>query len=122
MGGLTQAVSAATESGTVAINLSPFGPYMDGASAPTEGDYARQWFDLFEEGARQIVFSAGISSDEIRELMHVLCGTEIENEDIVTALWRKNLHHINVQVARVLVRRSDLAVDATKNLEALLID
>ena len=120
MGGLYSAATAATESGPVAINLSPFGPYMDGAAAPTEGDYARQWFDLFEEGARQIVFSSGITSDEIRELMHVLCGNEDETEDIVTALWRKNLHHINVQVARVLVRHSDLGTDHIHSLESEL--
>ena len=106
MDGLTSAVVEATESGPVVINLSPFGPYLDGALAPTEGDYARQWFDLFEEGARQIVFSAGIAADEIQELMHVLCGGEGDTEDIVTSLWRKNLHHINVQVARLLVRYS----------------
>ena len=104
MGGLSKSATEATAEGPVTINLSPFGPYLDGETAPTEGDYARQWFDLFEEGARQIVFIAGITDDEIRELMHVLCGTDVDSEDIVTALWRKNLHHISVQVARVLVR------------------
>jgi len=119
MGGLTSAVVEATASGPVVINLSPFGPYLDGATAPTEGDYARQWFDLFEEGARQIVFTSGIEADEIRELMHVLCGEEGDTEDIVTALWRKNLHHINVQVARLLVR-SPGGVDEAHTLEEQL--
>jgi hypothetical protein len=117
MGGLAAAVDEATASAPIAINLSPFGPYLDGGTAPTEGDYARQWFDLFEEGARQIVFSAGISTDELRELMHVLCGEDADSEDIVTALWRKNLHHINVQVARLLVRNPDTAGDRTQSLE-----
>ena len=118
MGGLSKSATEATAAGPVTINLSPFGPYLDGDAAPTEGDYARQWFDLFEEGARQIVFSAGITDDEIRELMHVLCGTDVDSEDIVTALWRKNLHHISVQVARVLVRHSDLmGTDQKHSLE-----
>ncbi len=120
MDGLTSAVEEAVASGPVAINLSPFGPYLDGAVAPTEGDYARQWFDLFEEGARQIVFSSGITSDEIRELMHVLCGDEGATEDIVTALWRKNMHHINVQVARLLVRHPTDSDATTHSLEEQL--
>ena len=118
MGGLSKSASEATAQGPVTINLSPFGPYMDGESAPTKGDYARQWFDLFEEGARQIVISTGITDEEIRELMHVLCGTDVDSEDIVTALWRKNLHHISVQVARVLIRHSDmLGTDKKHTLE-----
>ena len=116
MSGLKTAITDATGDGPVAINLSPFGPYLDNQPAPTEGDYARQWFDLFEEGARQIVFNPGITVDEVRELMHVLCGDETDSEDIVTALWRKNLHHITVQVARILVRNLE-GLDKAQSLE-----
>jgi len=117
MDGLNTAVVQATEHEAIAINLSPFGPYLDGAAAPTGGDYARQWFDLFEEGARQIVFSSGVSSEELGELMHVLCGDDAESEDIVTALWRKNLHHIHLQVARLLIHHPDTAGERTQSLE-----
>ena len=63
------------------------------------------------------MFNPGITTDEVRELMHVFCGEESETEDIVTALWRKNLHHITVQVARILVRHLDVGMDQARSLE-----
>ncbi len=94
----------ATELTQVAVNLSPFGPFLDGDQPPSDGEYARQWFTLFEEGARQIVFLPGIDGRELRELLHIICTEVEEDEDIVTALWRKELSHVQIYVARVLIR------------------
>jgi hypothetical protein len=94
----------ATELAQVAVNLSPFGPFLDGEEPPSDGDYARQWFTLFEEGARQIVFMPGIDGRELRELLHIICAEAEDNEDIVTLLWRKELKHVQIYVARVLMR------------------
>jgi len=94
----------ATELSQVAVNLSPFGPFLEGEEPPADGDYARQWFTLFEEGARQIVFMPGIDGRELRELLHIICAEAEDNEDIVTLLWRKELKHVQIYVARVLMR------------------
>jgi len=94
----------ATELEEVTVNLSPFGPYLSQEEPPSDGDYARQWFTLFEEGARQIVFMPGIDGRELRELLHIICSEVEDNEDIVTALWRKELSHVQIYVARVLIR------------------
>jgi len=72
---------------------SPYGPYLDTEEPPTDGEFARQWFTLFEEGARQILFLPGIDGAELRDLLHILCADSEDNEDIVTALWRKELKH-----------------------------
>ena len=94
----------ATELHQVAVNLSPYGPFLDGEQPPSDGEYARQWFTLFEEGARQIVFMPGIDGSELRELLHIICSEDEDDEDIVTALWRKELSHVQIYVARVLIR------------------
>jgi len=94
----------ATELDEVTVNLSPFGPYLEEEEPPSDGEFARQWFTLFEEGARQIVFMPGIDGRELRELLHIICAEVEDNEDIVTALWRKELTHVQVYVARVLIR------------------
>jgi hypothetical protein len=94
----------ATESESVAVNLSPYGPYLEDEEPPTDGEFARQWFTLFEEGARQIMFLPGIDGSELRDLLHILCAESEDNEDIVTALWRKELKHVQVFVARILIR------------------
>ncbi|MBJ95746.1 MAG: hypothetical protein CMP23_14895 [Rickettsiales bacterium] len=101
---LSGQAALATELTQVSINLSPFGPFLEGDQPPSDGEYARQWFTLFEEGARQIVFQPGVDGGELRELLHIICSESEDNEDIVTALWRKNLNHIQVFVARVLIR------------------
>ncbi len=94
----------ATELDEVSVNLSPFGPYLEEDEPPSDGEFARQWFTLFEEGARQIVFMPGIDGHELRELLHIICDETEDNEDIVTALWRKELTHVQIYVARVLIR------------------
>jgi len=94
----------ATETADVALNLSPYGPFLDGEHPPTEGEFSRQWFTLFEEGARQILFLPGIDGQQLRELLQILSIEVEDNEDIVTALWRKELTHVQIFVARVLIR------------------
>ena len=103
----------ATEVKPVAVNLSPYGPYLDTEEPPTDGEFARQWFTLFEEGARQIMFLPGIDGPELRELLHILCAESEDNEDIVTALWRKELKHVQVFVARILIRSMSAMADKT---------
>ncbi|HCP46327.1 MAG TPA: hypothetical protein DIU15_09810 [Deltaproteobacteria bacterium] len=101
----------------VEVNLSPFGPFLPGDSPPSDGEFARQWFTLFEEGARQIVFQRGIDRNELRELLHILSADAEDGEDIVTALWRKELKHVQVFVARVLIRGVDLGEDKSASLQ-----
>ena len=37
------------------FNLSPFGPYLDGEEPPKAQSPVRLWFELFEDGVRQVV-------------------------------------------------------------------
>ena len=101
---LADHAALATEVAEVAVNLSPYGPFLDGEHPPSEGEFAHLWFTLFEEGARQILFLPGIDGRQLRELLHILCIEAEDNEDIVTALWRKELTHVQIFVARVLIR------------------
>jgi len=114
---LASHAALATEVRPVEVNLSPFGPFLPGDSPPADGEFARQWFTLFEEGARQIVFQRGIDRGELRELLHILSADPEDGEDIITALWRKELKHVQVFVARVLIRGVDLGEDKTASLE-----
>jgi len=114
---LASHAALATEVRPVEVSLSPFGPFLPGDAPPSDGEFARQWFVLFEEGARQIVFQPGIDRRELRELLHILSADAEDGEDIVTALWRKELKHVQVFVARVLIRGVDLGEDKSVSLE-----
>lgn len=86
-----------------AFNVSPFGPYLDGEEAPVADSPARLWFDLFEEGVRQIVIRRSVSTRELDEFLRVLGSLDPNREDIVTRLWRRDLPHIHTHIVRRLV-------------------
>ncbi len=106
---LASQAALATEQGTAALMVTPHGLMSEDEEAPDDGEINKVWFDLFEHGARQIIFSPGINNSEIREMLHVIAGNEAENDDILTALWRREMKHIQVFVARTLVK--GLSVD-----------
>ena len=85
------------------FNLSPFGPYLDGEEPPKAQSPVRLWFELFEDGVRQVVIRRTVKKRELDEFLRVLAAHERGQEDIVTRLWRKELPNINTQVVRALV-------------------
>ena len=87
----------------LAINISPFGPYPDGQEPPASDSPARLWFELFEEGVRQIVIRRGVTVAEVDNFLRVLSDSDPNQEDIVTRLWRRELPHIHTHIVRRLV-------------------
>jgi len=93
-----------TEQGPAFLTVTPHGLQTNMERSSEEEDLNRTWFDLFEQGARQIVFTTGIESREVREMLQIVASDQAEGDDILTALWRRELKHIQVVVARTLVR------------------
>lgn len=101
---LASQAALATEQGPAALLVTPHGLMSEDQGVSEDGEINKVWFDLFEHGARQIIFSPGISNSEIREMLHVIAGNEAEHDDILTSLWRREMKHIQVFVARTLVK------------------
>jgi hypothetical protein len=58
-------------------------------------------FKLFVDGVRQMTLMEGVSEEESGYLLEVLGRTgdsENSDDDLVTLLWQKNLHHIKFQI------------------------
>jgi len=109
----------ATEQTPAILTVTPSGLQADMARAETENDLNRTWFDLFEQGARQIVFTTGVQSPEVREMLQIVASDQSSaGDDILTALWRRELKHIQVVVARTLVRGVSASLSTQDALEA----
>lgn len=108
----------ATEQGTAVLTVTPHGIQTHTARADDPTELNRTWFDLFEQGARQLIFSPGVDRDEIREMLQIMGGGNTMGEDILTILWRRELEHIQVVVARTLVRGTGANIDTADALEA----
>jgi len=106
-----------TEQGPAILTITPHGLQSDTQGAKAESELNRTWFDLFEQGARQIVFTPGIETSEVLEMLQIMAGDQ-QGDDILTVLWRRNLPHIQIAVARTLVRGRRASQDAQETLEA----
>ncbi len=103
-----------TEQGPAVLTITPHGLRSTIESSKADNDLNRTWFELFEQGARQIVFTRGIETREVREMLQIMAG-EHHGDDILTVLWRRELNHIQIAVARTLVRgiRSNMSTEET---------
>ena len=107
----------ATEQGPAVLTVTPHGLLVGDQKRAKEPELNRTWFDLFEQGARQVIFTPGIETAEVREMLQIMAGDHQE-EDILTVLWRRELSHIQVSVARTLVRGHRADSSTTETLEA----
>jgi hypothetical protein len=108
----------ATEQGPAILTVTPHGLQTTMERAPEENDLNRTWFELFEQGARQIVFTTGIENREVREMLQIMANDQSGGEDILTVLWRRELKHIQIVVARTLVRGMGANLSTQETLEA----
>jgi len=115
---LASQAALATEQGPAVLTVTPHGLQSHTARSEEENDLNRTWFELFEQGARQIVFTPGIQSTEVREMLQIVAGDQAGGEDILTALWRRELDHLQVVVARTLVRGVGANLNTQEALEA----
>ncbi len=108
-----------TEQGPAILTITPHGLQSDTnrSASDSESELNRTWFDLFEQGARQIVFTNGIETAEVREMLQIMAG-EQHGDDILTVLWRRDLPHIQIAVARTLVRGRRTSMSTQETLEA----
>lgn len=73
-------------------------------------------FALFRDGIKWLEFSAGVTGDEVRELLNImkrykLLSTEPDG-DFVTALWEKRFSHIQYEAADIFF--DDQAADVSR--------
>ena len=115
---LASQAALATEQGPAILTVTPRGLQTSTERVNDEHDLNRTWFELFEQGARQIVFTTGIESREVREMLQIMASEQSGGEDILTALWRRELTHIQVVVARTLVRGMGANLTTQETLEA----
>jgi hypothetical protein len=108
----------ATEQGAALLTITPHGIQTHTARADDPTELNRTWFDLFEQGARQLIFMPGVGRDEIREMLQIMGGENVGGEDIITILWRREMEHIRVVVARTLVRGTGTNMSTEDALEA----
>ncbi len=107
----------ATEQGPAVLIVTPHGLLVENQQRAKEPELNRTWFELFEQGARQVIFTPGIETAEVREMLQIMAGDHQE-EDILTVLWRRELAHIQISVARTLVRGRRTEGSTTETLEA----
>jgi hypothetical protein len=115
---LASQAALATEQGPAILTVTPHGLQTTMERENDEHDLNRTWFEMFEQGARQIVFTTGIESREVREMLQIMASDQSGSEDILTALWRRELKHIQVVVARTLVRGMGANLSTQETLEA----
>ena len=107
----------ATEQGPAVLTVTPHGLLVGDDKRAKEPELNRTWFDLFEQGARQVIFTPGIETAEVREMLQIMAGDH-QGEDILTVLWRRELNHIQISVARTLVRGHRAGATTAETLEA----
>ena len=107
----------ATEQGPAVLSVTPHGLLVGDDKRAMEPELNRTWFDLFEQGARQVIFTPGIETAEVREMLQIMAGDH-QGEDILTVLWRRELNHIQISVARTLVRGRRAGATTAETLEA----
>lgn len=108
----------ATEQGAAVLTITPHGIQTHAEQAEDSSELNRTWFDLFEQGARQLIFLPGVGRTEIREMLQIMGGDQTLGEDIITVLWRREMKHIQVVVARTLVRGTGANMSTEDTLEA----
>jgi hypothetical protein len=108
----------ATEQGAAVLTITPHGIQTHTARSEDSAELNRTWFELFEQGARQLIIMPGVDRAEIREMLQIMGGDQSSGEDILTVLWRRELKHIQVVVARTLVRGSSAKMSTEDALEA----
>jgi len=109
----------ATEQGAAVLTITPHGIQTHTAHGDDSAELNRTWFDLFEQGARQLIFLPGVDRTQIREMLQIMGGDQsIGGEDILTVLWRREMKHIQVVVARTLVRGTGANMSTEDTLEA----
>jgi len=114
---LASQAALSTEQGPAILTITPHGLQSHTKGPSAEHELNRTWFELFEQGARQIVFTPGIETSEVLEMMHIMAGDQ-QGDDILTVLWRRNLPHIQIAVARTLVRGRRTNLNTQETLEA----
>jgi hypothetical protein len=102
------------------FNISPFGPYPDGAEAPQAEDPSRLWFELFEEGVRQITLSHTVAKSELDDFLRAIGTSDQGSEDALTRLWRRDLPHIHTHVVRRLTGVSRTPTEAKAEVQGRL--
>ncbi len=69
------------------------------------------WFGLFSDSVRDVTFQPGISSEEVRTFVEVLCAEPEEGDDRVTLLWRREVHRIELFLSSLLPTRLEEGPD-----------
>jgi len=115
---LVRRSTALVESGSVSCRVRPFGLSWQGSPLQAPGQSGASWLELFREGVRELTLHPGLEAWELRALLDVLCSEPQEGDDRVTALWRREVRHVELYVASVL--SPELEVD--ENGEVRLIE
>ena len=60
------------------LTITPHGLQTNTERSKRENELNRTWFELFEQGARQIVFTKGIETREVREMLQIMAESITE--------------------------------------------
>ena len=105
----------ATEQGPAVLTVTPHGLLVGDDKRAKEPELNRTWFTV-RAGARRVIFTRDETA-EVREMLQIMAGDH-QGEDILTVLWRRELNHIQISVARTLVRGHRAGATTAETLEA----
>jgi len=107
----TQQLSALLENGPLTLRVSSFGLLFGNRPLTGARGIDATWFGLFADSVRDLCFLPGISSDEVRVFVEVLCTEPEEGDDRVTLLWRREVHRIELFLSSLLPARLEPGPD-----------
>ena len=97
--------------GPVTLRVSSFGLLYKNRTLMGSRKIDDSWFGLFADSVRDLTFEPGVSDDEMRTFIEVLCGEPEEGDDRVTLLWRREVHRIQLYISSLLPTRLEPGED-----------
>ncbi len=118
MGDLESQFTGAVDDGEVTVRVTPIGLVFGTQPLAAMGDKTpRYLFRLFCDGVRELTFLPGVDQAELRALVDVLnTDTQVDDEDLVTLLWKQEMGHIQYFAADTLDMTTQVSDDGELSL------
>ncbi len=98
--------------GDMTLQVRPFELVLDGEVIYVERDWERSLaFKLFRDGVRRLIIQAGVGWEELTRLLEILSiryvGVRMEEDDVLTLLWKAAFDHIQIEAVEGFVPVDD---------------
>jgi hypothetical protein len=107
----TGQLSSLLENHPLTLRVSSFGLLYGNRPLSGARGVDATWFGLFADSVRDLCFQPGLSSEEVRVFIEVLCSEPEEGDDRVTLLWRREVHSIELFLSSLVPTRLEPGAD-----------